>query len=101
IYNIWTLDLNTGELKQFTDALGGNISPIGLRDGKTNGIAFVRYYKGEYSVHVLERTEPLHTVATADFGAPGPIIDFQAPLTHTLITANARRQGAWEKMFLE
>jgi WD40 repeat protein len=101
IYNIWTLDLNTGELKQFTDALGGNISPIVLRDGKTNRIAFVSYYKGEYSVHVLERTEPLHTVATADFGAPGPIIDFQAPLTHTLITANARRKGAWEKMFLE
>ena len=101
IYNIWTLDLNTGELKQFTDALGGNISPIVLRDGKTNRIAFVSYYKGEYSVHILERTEPLHTVATADFGAPGPIIDFQAPLAHTLVTANARRKGAWEKMFLE
>jgi len=101
IYNIWTLDLTTGELKQFTDALGGNISPIVLRDGKTNRIAFVSYYKGEYSVHILERTDPLHTVATADFGAPGPIIDFQAPLAHTLITANARRKGAWEKMFLE
>ena len=101
IYNIWTLDLNTGELKQFTDALGGNISPIVLRDGKTNRIAFVSYYKGEYSVHILERTEPLHTAATADFGAPGPIIDFQAPLAHTLVTANARRKGAWEKMFLE
>jgi hypothetical protein len=101
IYNIWTLDMNTGELKQFTDALGGNISPIVLRDGKTNRIAFVSYYKGEYSVHILERTEPLHTVATADFGAPGPIIDFQAPLAHTLVTANARRKGAWEKMFLE
>jgi hypothetical protein len=101
VYNIWTLDLNTGELKQFTDALGGNISPIVLRDGKTNRVAFISYYKGEYSVHVLERTEPLHTVASADFGAPGPIIDFQAPLTHTLVSANSRRKGAWEKMFLE
>ena len=72
-----------------------------LRDGKTNRIAFISYYKGEYSVHILERTEPLHTVATSDFGAPGPIIDFQAPLAHTLVTANARRKGAWEKMFLE
>ncbi len=101
IYNIWTLDLNTGDLKQFTDALGGNISPIVLRDGKTHRIAFISYYKGEYSVHILERTEPLHTVATSDFGAPGPIIDFQAPLAHTLVTANARPKGAWEKMFLE
>ena len=101
IYNVWTLDLNTGELKQFTDALGGNISPVVLRDGKTNRIAFISYYKGEYSVHVLDRTEPLHTVATSDFGAPGPIIDFQAPLAHSLVTANSRKKGAWEKMFLE
>ena len=27
IYNIWTLDLRTGELRQFTDVLGGNWSP--------------------------------------------------------------------------
>ena len=27
IYNIWTLDLKNGELRQYTDALGGNWSP--------------------------------------------------------------------------
>jgi outer membrane protein assembly factor BamA len=43
----------------------------------------------------------MHTAASADFGAPGPIIDFQAPLTHTLVTANVRRKRAFEKMFLE
>ena len=32
IYNLWTLDLNNGELKQFTDALGGVFSPIVLKD---------------------------------------------------------------------
>jgi hypothetical protein len=101
IFNIWTLDLNTGELRQFTDALGGNTSPVVLREGATNRIAFVSYYKNEHSIRVLERTEPIHTVASADFGAPGPIIDFQPPLTHTLVSANARRKGSWEKMFLE
>ena len=39
--------------------------------------------------------------ATADFGAPGPIIDFQAPLSHTLIAENKRRKGAFEKLFLD
>ena len=63
IYNIWTLDLTNGELRQYTDALGGNWSPIVLNDGKTNRIAFVSYYKGEYSIHTLERKEPLHTAA--------------------------------------
>ena len=101
IYNIWTLDLKTGELRQYTDALGGNWSAVVLNEGKTNRIAFVSYYKGEFGIHTLERKEPLHTAATADFGAPGPIIDFQAPLTHTLVAENQRKKGTFEKMFLE
>src|SRR4029079_10345035 len=83
IYNLWTLDLNNGELKQYTDALGGVFSPIVLKDSGGNRIAFVSYYKGDFSIHTLERKEPIHTAASADFGAPGPIIDFHAPLHHT------------------
>src|SRR5436190_4180124 len=68
IYNIWTLDLKSGELRQYTDALGGNWSAIVLNDGKNaNRIAFVSYYKGEYGIHTLERKEPLHTASTSDF----------------------------------
>ncbi len=101
IYNIWTLDLNSGELRQYTDALGGNWSAVVLSDGKANKVAFVSYYKGEYSVHAIDRKEPLHTAATSDFGAPGPIIDFQPPLQHTLVANNQRKKGRFEKMFLE
>src|SRR5439155_11522487 len=101
IYNIWTLDLKTGELRQYTDALGGNLSAVVLNEGQANRIAFVTYYKGEYGIHTLERKEPLHTASTSDFGAPGPIIDFQAPLQHTLVAANKTKKGAFEKMFLE
>ena len=101
IYNIWTLDMKTGELRQYTDALGGNLSAVVLNEGQTNKIAFVTYYKGEYGIHTIERKEPLHTAATSDFGAPGPIIDFQAPLQHTLVKANAKKKGTFEKMFLE
>ena len=43
----------------------------------------------------------LTTASSADFGAPGPIIDFQAPLQHTLVPTNQRRKKAFEKMFLE
>ncbi len=72
-----------------------------LNDGKMNRIAFVTYYKGEYQMHTLERTEPLHTASTSDFGGPGPIIDFQAPLQHTLVTSKIKKKGKFEKMFLE
>ena len=103
IYNIWTLNLKTGELRQFTDALGGNVSPVPLRDeSKQQKIGFVSYYKGEYGIHLIPaEKEPLHTVASADFGAPGPIIDFQPPLTHTLVKENERDKKKFEKMFLE
>src|SRR5207237_9027946 len=86
IYNIWTLDMTVGELRQYTDALGGNWSPVILDEGKSNRIAFISYYKGEYSIRTLERKEPLHTAASADFGEPAPFIDFQPPLQHTLVT---------------
>jgi hypothetical protein len=101
IYNIWTLNLKSGELKQYTDTLTGNVSPIVLRDTKPGKIAFVTYYKGEYGIHTLPREEPLHTVASADFGGPGPIIDFQPPVTHTLVKSNIHKKGTFEKLFLE
>ena len=101
IFNIWTLDLTTGELKQFTDALGGNLSPVVLNEGDDKRIAFVSYYKDDYEIHTLDRKEPLHTAASADFGSPGPIIDFQAPMSHTLVAENNRKKTRFEKMFLE
>jgi WD40 repeat protein len=102
IYNIWTLNLKNGELRQYTDAVGGNVSPIVLHQGDNRSqIAFVSYYKGDYELHTLERKDPIITASTSDFGAPGPIIDFQAPLTHTLIAANKRKKGTFEKLFLD
>lgn len=100
-YNLWTLNVTNGELRQWTDALGGVFSPAVLNDGKTTKIAFVSYYKGEYGLHLFERKEPLLTANAGDFGAPGPIIDFQAPLTHTFVPDNRKKKGAWANMSLD
>ena len=100
IFNLWTLDLNNGELRQFTDTATGNVSAIVLPGEDETRIAFVTYFKSEYGVHTIVRDEPLYTASTTDYGGPGPNIDFQAPLTHTVISANARRKGRFEKMFL-
>ena len=53
IYNLWTLNLKNGELKQYTDTLTANVSPIVLKDERRAKIAFVTYYKGEYGIHTL------------------------------------------------
>jgi WD40 repeat protein len=102
IFNLWTLSLKTGELRQYTDALGGVLSPVVLsKDGANPRLAFVDYYKGSYSLHTFDLKEPLHTAASADFGSPGPITDFQPPLQHTLVTENVSKKGRFDKMFLD
>ena len=101
IYNLWTLDLTTNELKQYTDALSGNLSPVVLRDDRDSRLAFVTYFKGEYGLHVLDRTEEITKVASSDFGSPGPIVDFQAPLSHAMVADNKKKKGKFDKLFLE
>ena len=102
IFNLWSLSLKTGELRQYTDALGGVLSPVVLsKEGPTPRLAFVDYYKGNFSLHTFDLKEPLHTAASSDFGSPGPIVDFQAPLQHTLVAENKSKKGRFEKMFLD
>lgn len=101
IFNLWTLSLKTGELRQYTDTLTGNLSPVVLREGNVSKIAFVTYFKGDYGLHTLALKDPVATAASEDFGAPGPVIDFQSPLTHTLVQANQKKKGRFEKMFLD
>jgi hypothetical protein len=102
IYNIWTLGLKTGELRQYTDAVGGNLYAVVVNDGgDRTKIGFVSYYKAQYELHTLERREPIIKAASADFGEPGAIIPFQAPLSHTLIADNKKKKGTFEKLFLD
>ena len=64
-------------------------------------VAFVSYNKGNYGIYTTEVEESLYSVQTSDFGAPGLVMDFQAPLSHTLIRDNSRDKGRFEKMVLE
>jgi len=102
IYNVWTLSLKTGELRQYTDAVSGNLYVTVLREGNAAPkIGTVTYYKGEYELHAVERRDPIATVASSDFGSPGPIIDFQAPLSHTIVASKKAKKGTFEKMFMD
>jgi outer membrane protein assembly factor BamA len=100
IPNVWTLDLQNGQLRQWTDTATGNLSPVVLRQEEGLRVAFVSYYKGQFSVHAITGEQPVAVVDSADFGGPGPVFDFTAPLSHTLLRDNVRRKGAFEKMSL-
>lgn len=101
IPNVWSLDLTNGELKQWTDAATGNVSPVALPVGDTMRVAFVSFNKGSNGIHIFDREKPLLTVPSSDFGAPAPIVDFQPPMSHTILKENMHRKGAFEKMTLD
>ena len=102
VYNIWTLGLKTGELRQYTDAVGGNLYAVAVNDGgERTRIGFVSYYKANYELHMLERRDPIAKATSADFGEPSAIIPFQPPLSHTLIADNKKKKGTFEKLFLD
>ena len=101
IYNLWTLSLKTGELRAYTDTLTGNVNPIPLKTEQGTKVAFITYYKGEYGLNTIELKKQITTAASSDFGAPGPIIDFQAPLSHTLVGDKVKKKGMFEKLFVE
>jgi WD40 repeat protein len=100
IPNVWSLDLRNGELRQWTDTVTGNVSPVVLKSGNILRVAFVSYYKGENGIHALSTEKPIATVDSKDFGEPAPMIDFTAPLSHTLMRDNIHKKGAFEKMSL-
>jgi hypothetical protein len=102
IYNVWTLNLETGEMFQFTDTIGGNTSPVVVRDGTQNQIAFISYYRADWELHTMELDEPIVTALSDDFGSPGLVTDlFVVSNPQTLEPDNNRRKGAFEKMFLD
>ena len=105
IFNIWTLDLENGALHQLTDIATGVVNPVVLtpdEDSEDPRIGFVTYFRGEYGLHTLELSgDPLLEANATDFGSPGPLIDFQAPIVHSLNVANVRQKGAFENMYMQ
>ena len=104
IYNVWTLNLKTNELKQYTDALGGNVSPVVLRDEEqAQRIAFITYYKGEYGIHTVPaQKEALHTVAQRRLRRARA--DHRLPAARSATRwsrATSGVKGRFEKLFLE
>src|SRR5262249_21027056 len=61
-------------------------------------VAFISYYKSQYGIHIITGDKPIATVDTADFGSPGPVMDFNAPISHTLMRDNIHKKGPFEKM---
>jgi hypothetical protein len=105
IYNVRSLDLRTGAIRQHTDVLGGNMAPAVLPSAKGTAerLAFISYFKGEYRLQTLDLTasEPVREVDQDLEAAEAEPVDFQADLVHQVVPENKRRKRALEKLFLQ
>jgi Tol biopolymer transport system component len=60
-YNIYSLNLETGDLLQFTDVVGGCFTPV-VFTGENNKerMVFSSYYKGQWRLYATATDKPLH-----------------------------------------
>jgi len=100
IYNVRSLDLRTGVIRQYTDALGGTMTPAVLPGKGPERVAFISYFKGEYRLQTLETGEPLKEVEQ-EVGATAELVDFQPDVVHQVVAENKRKKRTFEKLFLE
>jgi Tol biopolymer transport system component len=81
IYNIYSLDLTTGTLEQYTDVVGGCFAPTELaeRDGERY-VAFVSYYRGTFRLYRMPVMEPEQIVEAEDSVEVAEAEPFQSAL---------------------
>ncbi len=104
IFNIRTLDTETGDILQYTDVLGGNFSPSVVEDPRSGEqrLLFTSYYKGNWGLHTLGMDEPVREIfADEILRTSGPVIDFVPTVDHQVISENKREKGRFEKLFLD
>ncbi len=103
IYNLRSLDLRTGVVKQYTDTLGGNMAPAMLTTPKgPEKVAFISYFKGEFRLQTIEPGEALKEVdQEVEVASDESIVDFQPDVVHQVVPQNKRKKHTFEKLFLE
>lgn len=64
VFNIYSLDLKTGEMWQHTDVVGGTFTP-GIFVGKdqVEKLVFCAYYKGYFSLYLADAAKPFKKLA--------------------------------------
>lgn len=103
IYNVRSVDLETGDILQYTDVLGGNFAPalVAAEEGGEQ-VIFTSYYKGEWGLYRLNLDNPVKEIPADEIArTEGPVIDFVPPVLHQVIPENKRKKGTFEKFFID
>ena len=100
IYNLRSIDIKTGVIRQFTNTMGGNMAPAPLKTSLGDRVGFISYFKGAYQLYTLDPGEHTAEVEQAS-SAPTEVVDFQPDVTHQVVAENKRRKRLFEGLYLE
>ena len=101
IFNLWSLSLKTGELRQYPTRSAACSRRSCCRRRRVAAPGVRRLLQGQlHAAHLRSEGAAAHR-RIGRFGTPGPIVDFQAPLQHTLVAENKTKKGRFDKMFLD
>ena len=105
--NVYGLDLGTGELHQYTNAVTGCFQPtvLPLADGKER-LVYTGYWDGRFDLYLTDVDEPVEGTAAetvpldAEPALAGDLPAFEPDIQVAIDDANKERYGGF-KMFLE
>jgi WD40 repeat protein len=83
VYNIYSLDLATADVRQFTDVVGGCFSAVEMseRSGDRN-LVFTAYFEGTYRLYRMPLKEPEQIIPAEErFAEPIDVEPFEPPLS--------------------
>ncbi len=101
IYNLRSLDLRTGAIEQYTDALGGNMAPVTLRGRTGSGWPSSATPRGSSTSPPRTSWIPMKEVDQDVRPLTAEILDFQPDVVHQVVSENKRSKKLFEKLFLE
>ena len=82
IFNIFSLSLTDGEIRQYTNIIGGCFTPLEIQSaGGEASLAFSTYYKARYRLFRMELGEPVAVIRPGEQSQEPPEIEpFEPPL---------------------
>lgn len=102
IFNIYSLDLETGEVRQFTDVAGGYLSPQDRpAERMKSKVVATSYSAGRFGLYEVDTTKPLKVITPAErAGEVGELKPFEPPLKLT-VDQSEKRPYTKEKYHVE
>jgi hypothetical protein len=83
VFNIYSLDLQTGHVKQYTDVVGGCFAPVEMAERAGDpSLVFTSYYQGTFRLYRMTLTDPVAEIPIEErMAEPAEAQEFVPPLS--------------------